>query len=86
MIVDPEVRRVDTSIPNISWSETQFVQISLNSQKTGNGVPRMLPPNVLFFSVGVGSTFLAAKSGHHALCFMSRVVQVGAYRLNHLVC
>ena len=46
MIHDPEARRVDTSSPNISWSETQFVQISLNSEKIGNGVPRMLACDV----------------------------------------
>ena len=52
MIHDPEARRVDTSIPNVSWSETQFVQISLNSEKIGNGVPRMLASNVLTNAAG----------------------------------
>jgi hypothetical protein len=46
MIHDPEARRDDTSIPNMPWSETPFVHISLNAQKTGNGVPRMLASNV----------------------------------------
>jgi hypothetical protein len=52
IIDDPEARRVDTSSPNISWSETQFVQISLNAPKTGNGVPRMLASNVLKNAAG----------------------------------
>ena len=52
MTVAPKARRVDASIPNISWSEIQFVQISLNWQKTGNGVPRMLASNVLKNAAG----------------------------------
>ena len=52
MTVASKARRVDASIPNISWSEIQFVEISLNSQKTGNGVPRMLASNVLKNAAG----------------------------------